>query len=172
MTKTIIAICLVIFLMGVMVGARLCYVYIPRTVIETQMQEVPVIQEKVITKTLTEVQYVTKTIDPKTGEKEKTDVEAVIKQPTVNVLVNGKEQEFKLQQGETQKFENGKIVLNQESTLRLDIKINDPKLLKIDAFVGKGYGVTVKYKKLSIDADLSDLQHIRIDRVRYEVLGL
>lgn len=57
------------------------------------------------------------------GTLENTDFEATIPQNKVVVKVNGKKQSFNLQQNETQKFEKGKLVLEQESTLNLDIKV-------------------------------------------------
>ncbi|MEG2344170.1 MAG: hypothetical protein RSB52_08420 [Acidaminococcaceae bacterium] len=55
--------------------------------------------------------------------KEETDVELNSKPSNVVVKVNGKQQEFKLLTGETQKFEKGKVVLNQTSDVKLWLEI-------------------------------------------------
>jgi hypothetical protein len=62
---------------------------------------------------------------------EDTDVEANIDKPQVTVKVNGKKTKFDLQQHETQKFENGKVVLDQKSTVEFDIKVPDRHELNV-----------------------------------------
>lgn len=64
---------------------------------------------------------------------EDTDVEANIEQPHVTVKVNGKKQQFNLQQNETQKFENGKVVMNQTSEVTFDVKVPDRHELNVYA---------------------------------------
>lgn len=100
------------------------YFYKPHTT-EPQRVEQSVIapQVKQTTETKTTVSYVPKQIT--NGIKEDTDVETVIEQPKVSVKVNGKEHKFDLQQTETQKFEDGKVVLNQTSEVVFDVKIPD-----------------------------------------------
>ena len=77
-------------------------------------------QEKIVTQT--QVAYVPKeTIVYKDANgntvtaKESTDVQADIAQPKVGVKVHGKDYKFDLLQGETQKFENGKVLMTQTS---------------------------------------------------------
>ena len=106
---------------------RVIYEHIPVT------KEVPV----VTTKTQTEFVYV-----PKKHE-EDADVEATIEQPKVSVKVNGQEHKFDLVQGETQKFENGKLVMNQQSQITFDLNVPDRNelLLSAEAEIN-GDGVT------------------------------
>lgn len=63
------------------------------------------------------VQYVKKERDPVTGEVEKTDAEYQIAQPKVTVKVNGQEADFDLLQGEKWKFEDGKLLFQQDSSI-------------------------------------------------------
>lgn len=106
---------------------RVIYEHIPVT------KEVPV----VTTKTQTEFVYV-----PKKHE-EDADVEATIEQPKVSVKVNGQDHKFDLVQGETQKFENGKLVMNQQSQITFDLNVPDRNelLLSAEAEIN-GDGVT------------------------------
>lgn len=64
---------------------------------------------------------------------EDTDVEANIEQPHVTVKVNGKKQQFNLQQNETQKFEDGKVVMNQTSEVTFDVKVPERHELNVYA---------------------------------------
>ena len=96
---------------------RVIYEHIPVT------KEVPV----VTTKTQTEFVYV-----PKKHE-EDADVEATIEQPKVSVKVNGQDHKFDLVQGETQKFENGKLVMYQQSQITFDLNVPDRNELLLSA---------------------------------------
>lgn len=96
---------------------RVIYEHIPVT------KEVPV----VTTKNQTEFVYV-----PKKHE-EDADVEATIEQPKVSVKVNGQDHKFDLVQGETQKFENGKLVMNQQSQITFDLNVPDRNELLLSA---------------------------------------
>lgn len=96
---------------------RVIYEHIPVT------KEVPV----VTTKTQTEFVYV-----PKKHE-EDADVEATIEQPKVSVKVNGQDHKFDLVHGETQKFENGKLVMNQQSQITFDLNVPDRNELLLSA---------------------------------------
>lgn len=80
------------------------------------------IQVKGDTKTETKVVY----IEKKPGEK--TDVELNIDKPGINVRLNGKEFTLVPDFDEQHKFENGKLVFNQESKFNVDIKQPEPKL--------------------------------------------
>ena len=96
-----------------------------------------ILNEKAILNTQTTVGYV-----PKVKElvyrnnkpvyvQEDTDVEANIDRPQVTVKVNGKKTKFDLQQNETQKFENGKVVVDQQSTVEFDVKVPDRHELNV-----------------------------------------
>ena len=96
-----------------------------------------IMNEKAIIGTQTTVSYVPKQKELRyinnvpTYVKEDTDVEANIEKPAVTVKVNGKTQKFNLQQNETQKFEDGKVVLNQKSTVEFDIKVPERHELNV-----------------------------------------
>lgn len=88
-----------------------------------------IMNEKATLNTKTTVGYVPKGKElvyrnnTPTYVQEDTDVEANIDKPQVTVKVNGQKQKFNLQQNETQKFENGKVVLDQKSTIEFDVKV-------------------------------------------------
>ncbi|KYZ76655.1 hypothetical protein AXX12_09550 [Anaerosporomusa subterranea] len=88
---------------------------------------------------------------------EKTDVQTEIKQPTVNVKVNGQPYEFGLLQGETQKFEQGKVSLSQSSEIGINLEIK-PQIIDrtktggIELFFGKYSGITIQHKQIGVDA--------------------
>ena len=96
-----------------------------------------IINEKATIDTKTTVSYVPKEIElvyvdnVPTYVQEDTDVEANIEKPAVVVKVNGKTQKFDLQENETQKFENGKVVLDQKSTVEFDIKVPERHELNV-----------------------------------------
>lgn len=96
-----------------------------------------IMNEKATVGTKTTVAYVPKERElvyvnnVPTYVKEDTDVEASIEKPSVVVKVNGKKQKFDLQQNETQKFENGKVVLDQKSTVEFDIKVPERHELNV-----------------------------------------
>lgn len=96
-----------------------------------------IMNEKATINTKTTVSYVPKQKELRyinnipTYVKEDTDVEANIEKPAVTVKVNGKTQKFNLQQNETQKFEDGKVVLNQKSTVEFDVKVPERHELNV-----------------------------------------
>lgn len=96
-----------------------------------------IMNEKATLNTKTTVSYVPKQKElvyvnnVPTYVQEDTDVEASIEKPAVVVKVNGKKQKFDLQQNETQKFENGKVVLDQKSTVEFDIKVPERHELNV-----------------------------------------
>ena len=96
-----------------------------------------IMNEKATLGTKTTVSYVPKekklvyVDNVPTYVQEDTDVEANIEKPAVIVKVNGKKQQFDLQQNETQKFENGKVVLDQKSTVEFDIKVPERHELNV-----------------------------------------
>ena len=164
----IIALILIIALLG-------AYIYFNRSSNQIDNPKND-IKEQVTATTQTEVSYVPKAQikNPLTGqiEKEKTDVEANIAQPIVTAKINGKDTEFKLQQGESQKFENGKVVMNQSSKIELDIKTPEKKeSLDIGPYVkgssgnGISYGVQADYERgkteLSIGYDSKEREFVK-----------
>lgn len=123
-------------------------------------REIPVIKEVIKTNTVTEIQYVSKETDPDTGEQEKTDVEAKIEQPTINVKLNGQLYQFGLLQGEEQNFDQGKISLQQSSQVDVHLSVEPQVIDKtktggIDLFVGKYSGVGLQFNRIGIDAGVS-----------------
>jgi hypothetical protein len=66
-------------------------------------------------KDTTTIQYIPKT------SKNDSDVEVNKALPKVSVAVNGTQHSMDLVQGETQKFDKGKIVVDQSSTLTVDV---------------------------------------------------
>lgn len=74
--------------------------------------------------------------------------------------MNGQLYQFGLLQGEEQKFELGKINLQQSSQvdIHLEVKpqvIDKTKTGGIDLFVGKYSGITLQHKRIGIDAGVS-----------------
>ena len=67
---------------------------------------------------------------------EKTDVQIEAAKPAVTVTVNGRETEFKTLTEEKQKFEKGKLVITEETQLRLEIRTPPPPRYSI----GVGWG--------------------------------
>lgn len=80
---------------------------------------------------------------------EDTDVEANIEQPHVTVKVNGKKQQFNLQQNETQKFEDGKVVMNQTSEVTFDIKV--PERHELDVYGQEEFRAGKFHSQVGID---------------------
>ena len=122
-------------------------------------KQIPVVQEVVKTNTVTEIQYVPKEVivqaDGSTA-KEKTDVEASVAQPSVDVRVNGQPYKFGLLQNETQKFEQGKVSLQQNSQIAVELQIqphviDNTKTGGIDVFFGRYSGVTIQHKRIGMD---------------------
>lgn len=58
---------------------------------------------------------------------EKTDVQIDTSRPKVTVSVNGQEKQFQLATTEKQKFDKGKLVITEETQLKLDIKTPQPR---------------------------------------------
>jgi len=123
----------VIFLLGLGLGAWASYSwFVPdlradaskyQLLSEFMAKQPLPIKETATIKTVTEIQYVDKLIDPGTGQKEKTDVQLATTKPVVGVKVNGQSWQFDLKDGETQKFENGKVVLDQNSSIGIDLDV-------------------------------------------------
>lgn len=121
----------IIFLAGVFIGFWGEAKLFPTVHKEITEKQVPVVTEKVVTKTDTQIQYVPKEtvkyIDKKTGQevsgREATDVQADILPTKVNVKVNGNPYQFGLLQNEQQKFDAGKVLLTQTSQVDFNVKL-------------------------------------------------
>ncbi|MDF2499398.1 MAG: hypothetical protein K0Q77_112 [Anaerosporomusa subterranea] len=83
-----------------------------------------------------EVVYVPKEIDEKTGVTEKTDVQFDKRQGKVYVKVNGKEFEVPANVKEDTKFENGKIVVTEQTEMHINLTTPKPAMN-----LGVGWGV-------------------------------
>ena len=129
----------IIIIIALFAFCGLFYMFHRQTHVE---QSTPTLQPKIMNEkatvgTKTTVSYVPKERElvyvnnVPTYVKEDTDVEASIEKPAVTVKVNGKKQKFDLQQNETQKFENGKVVLDQKSTVEFDIKVPERHELNV-----------------------------------------
>lgn len=73
-----------------------------------------------------EIVYVPKEIDPKTNQPEKTDVQFDRRDSKVYVVVNGKEFEVPVDVKEDAKFEKGKLVITEQSEMRVNITAPKP----------------------------------------------
>ena len=102
----------------------------PEVITVTKTIEKPVIKEIIKYKTQTQVKYIPK------ANGESTDVELNIPHPKVNVKLNDKPYSFDLLSEESQKFEKGKLVLDQSGDINITIKEEKPKNFQ----VGLGYG--------------------------------
>lgn len=129
----------IILIIALFAFCGLFYIFHRQTHVE---QSTPTLQPKIMNEkatvgTKTTVSYVPKERElvyvnnVPTYVKEDTDVEANIDKPAVTVKVNGKKQKFDLQQNETQKFEGGKVVLDQKSTVEFDIKVPERHELNV-----------------------------------------
>lgn len=110
-----------------------------------------------------EIQYVPKVIDASTGQKEKTDVQIDSGDKKVYVKVNGKEHELTPTIEESQKFENGKLVVEEKQKSEVEIKGPEPSKWTTTYLHGQGgkqgFGVgyavnhVVRADLMSIDGD-------------------
>lgn len=110
--------------------------------IQPQKEPVQTVQGNLETKTETKIVYVPKNVDG-SGVKEKTDVEANVGKPSVNVKINGHKAEIKKSDDERFVFDKNKIVLNQDSTITLEAKI-DPVIIDKTKHWGIGIGCNSK----------------------------
>jgi len=83
-----------------------------------------------------EVVYVPKETDEKTGITEKTDVQFEKKQGKIYVKVNGKEFEVPANVKEDTKFENGKLVVTEQTEMHLNLTTPKPAVN-----LGVGWGI-------------------------------
>jgi hypothetical protein len=75
-----------------------------------------------------EIVYVQKEVDPVTKLPEKTDVQFERKASKIYVKVNGKEYEVPSEVKEDAKFEKGKLVITEQSELRLNLTAPKPSV--------------------------------------------
>ncbi|KYZ76676.1 hypothetical protein AXX12_09665 [Anaerosporomusa subterranea] len=131
-------------------------------------REVPAVQETIKQTSQTEIAYVPKAIisaeqvNPTTEEskmvvsKEKTDVEVRVEKPAVSVKVNGQPYSFALLAGEIQKFDRGKISLQQDSKIGIELAVK-PQIIDrtksggLDIFVGRYSGIGVYHRRIGLD---------------------
>ena len=93
------------------------------TVTKERIKESPTVITEAVHKEQTVVAYLPKAVDNQTAgrqEMEKTDVEVNNNLPAVNVKYNGKVYNLDLLQGEEHKFDKGKLVVDQTSSLHID----------------------------------------------------
>lgn len=150
---------------GLYIGLSLTQHHYTERFIEKQA---PVIQEAFKHAANTEIAYIPKAVihdierDPLTGKdkvlekREAADVDVKLEKPRVQVKVNGKPYEFTLLQGEKQKFEYGKVSLQQESSIGVELAIkpqviDNTKTGGIDIFVGRYAGLGIRHKRVGID---------------------
>lgn len=127
--KGTVFLCLICLVVGLIGGVFVGKTFYSKT--EKQIVEKPVkITETIKVKGDTTVEYREKEVvkyikeDGSVGEKkESTDVQADIGQPKVSVKVNNQPYQFSLSQGETQKFQDGKVVLSQNSEISLNLEV-------------------------------------------------
>jgi len=133
---------ILLILVGFVTGFVCCFWFFPRTITDTVTvnKEVPVIQEKVVYQKDTVIQYLHKN----TGEN--TDVELQTAKPNVEVKVNGKSYQFEQLDDEQQKFEKGKVVLNEHTQLRLDITAKQPNFSMGFGYSNHGIAVLIDKK--------------------------
>ena len=75
-----------------------------------------------------EIVYIPKEVNPATGQQEKTDVQFDKKDNKVYVKVNGKEFEVPANVTEDAKFENGKLVVTEQTEMRINVTAPKPYL--------------------------------------------
>jgi len=108
---------IVVLVIGMVLGALITYTCFPRTKIVEMVQAE--VKTEVVLADHTEIGYVPKEVV--NGKKESTDVEVKKPLPVVTVKVNDKVTDLPILQSESQKFDKGKIVLDQSTTLKVDI---------------------------------------------------
>lgn len=164
---------LLAFILGGFIGGAGVFLFAPVRVPNHSSEriierKVPVVQETVKQTNQTEIVYVPKTIVSEeqvsltTGKsemvvsKERTDVEVRMEKPAVSVKVNGQPYTFALLAGETRKFDQGKISLQQESTIGIELAVK-PQLVDrtksggIDIFVGRYSGIGIYHRRIGLD---------------------
>jgi len=150
---------LVIFVLGVALGCWVTYQWFPREVTVAPVSEV---SANVELKDHTEVSYV-----PKVNN-ESTDVEVNKALPVVTVKVNGVTTAMPLIQGETQKFDKGKIIVDQSTSLKVDVTAQVQSQIEqgiADAFAKESKKSKVKLGvEGSLDSNVKTDAQLRLSR--------
>lgn len=164
---------ILVFILGGFIGGAVVFFLGPERVQNHYTEriierEIPVVNETVKQASQTEIVYVPKTIVSEesvnlaTGKsamlqsQEKTDVELHVNKPAVHVKVNDQLYAFDLLSGESQKFEQGKILLQQDSAIGIELAVK-PQIIDrtkrggIDLFVGRYSGIGIFHKRLGLD---------------------
>jgi hypothetical protein len=151
---------IVIFVFGVILGFYVCHTWFPRTV--TVSAETVKVETQVEYKDRTVISYV-----PKTSVND-SDVEMTKALPQITVSVNGTQHSFEGVQGETQKFDKGKLVVDQSSTLKVDVSADVEA--QIERGINKAFADQAKKPKYriglegSIDGNVKTEGNLRISR--------
>lgn len=106
-----------VLVIGMILGALVTYTCFPRTKFVEMVQTE--VKTEVVLADRTEIGYVPKEVV--NGKTESTDIEVKKPLPVVTVKVNDKVTELPILQSESQKFDKGKIVLDQSTTLKVDV---------------------------------------------------
>lgn len=141
---------IVTFVFGAILGCYVTYTWFPRTITVTPDSEV---STNVELKDHTEVSYV-----PKVNN-EDTDVEVNKALPSVSVKVNGVTTQMPLIQGETQKFDKGKVVVDQSTSLSIDVTAQVQT--QIEQGINNAFSAQAKKPqyKLGIEAGVISADH-------------
>lgn len=141
---------IVVLAFGVILGSYVTYTWFPRTVTVTPDSKV---STNVNLKDHTEIGYV-----PKVNN-ESTDVEVNKALPQVTVKVNGQATAFPLVQGETQKFQKGKVVLDQSTALSVDVTADVEK--QVQQGIAKAFKEQARRPqyKLGIEGNVISADH-------------
>ena len=151
---------IVVFVLGAILGFYVCHAWFPRTVVETK--ETVKVETQVEYKDRTQVQYVAK------ESPADSDVQITKEQPKVSVDFNGSKYDFDLVQGEAQKFDKGKLVVDQSSTLNIDVSAEVQK--QVEQGINDAFAKQAKKAQYriglegSIDGDGKTEGNLRISR--------
>lgn len=149
-----------VFVLGGVLGFYVCHTWFPR--IETKEVEKVKVETKVEYKDRTVVQYV-----PKTSAKD-SDVEINKELPKITTSFNGQQHTFEGVQDEVQKFDKGKLVVDQSSTLKVDVSAEVQK--QVEQGINKAFADQAKKAKIrtgvevSIDSDRKTEVNARVSR--------
>ena len=154
--KQLVILFIVIFIAGACAGVIIDHKFFPTKpeILDASFGTFPVVSTKVEKET--QIQYVPKEIDQKTGEKEKTDVD-IDTQPTV-VYVRVNDKDFQIPTStvkEDNKFQNGKVKVDQTETLHLDLKVPEKEKRRND--IALMYGLKTKDVALNYNRELGNV---------------
>jgi hypothetical protein len=167
--RTLTIVCLVCFILGGCIGAWGEYTWGPRLTekqITERTVEKPVITEKIVTRTDTQIAYVPKEtikyIDAQTGQEveKQLDGKFTIGKPDFTYTLNGKVGKFTKTDDEKFIFEKNMVELNQTSKVNIDIKTLEQPRAKIGAYaevsqdLGGEAGVIAAYQSRKFDVEL------------------